>query len=284
VHEVKFETVLTAPLVHILALLAEVDLFRGWNRFVVESATLSRAARFTQTLYAASWIPPPFPDFDVCVRVRGHDAGEPAAALVMALVSVGDWAPPSRLTGAGDGDPPPPEPAAAARRHRTVVHEGSCIRLRPLAPDGNDRPRTHATLVARLDPRLPYVPAFLVTWFLKVLSPAVRRAVQAACEAWFAERGSERARKAGKFAGVLPARMAARAGEYGLVTTILERRVSKRGGLPDAPPRPSRAVRRRATLEGAVDSVRKAGADVLRRVSSAVGSPPGSPGRVVAAA
>ena len=91
-HEVKFETVLTAPLVHILALLAEVDLFRGWNRFVVESATLARAARFTQTLYAASWIPPPFPDFDVCVRVRGHDAGEPAAALVMALVSVGDWA------------------------------------------------------------------------------------------------------------------------------------------------------------------------------------------------
>ena len=43
-HEVTFETVLTAPLVHILALLAEVDLFRGWNRFVVESATLARAA------------------------------------------------------------------------------------------------------------------------------------------------------------------------------------------------------------------------------------------------
>lgn len=39
----------------------------------------------------------------------------------------------------------------------------------PVCADG--RPRTKGTVLAHLDPRVPFVPAFLVNFMLKVASP-----------------------------------------------------------------------------------------------------------------
>jgi hypothetical protein len=45
--------------------------------------------------------------------------------------------------------------------------------------------RTLGTIISHLDPHLPFVPAFLVTFVLKVLSPYAWRAMQKVMSDWF---------------------------------------------------------------------------------------------------
>ena len=79
-HAVKFEALLDAPLLHVVAMLAEIDMMPSWNKFCVDAAIVVRGAFGSVFVYSASWVPPPFPQFDVTVRVRAHDAGDPSPA------------------------------------------------------------------------------------------------------------------------------------------------------------------------------------------------------------
>ena len=45
--------------------------------------------------------------------------------------------------------------------------------------------RTRGTIISHLDPHLPFVPSFLVTFVLKVLSPYAWRAMQKVMSDWF---------------------------------------------------------------------------------------------------
>ena len=158
----------------------------------------------------------------------------------------------------------------------------------------------HATLAVSLDPRLPYVPRFLVAWVLRVLSPTVLRAVQRVMATWFEEevgvedggsprRAPEHALSRSrshptKHAGALTARIAARRPEYDAIQALVDARIEERGCvLPepqqrrelgagaDAPlPRGSTLLRRvSATAGDAVAAVARGSATLARRLSSA---------------
>lgn len=66
----------------------EFDLTHTWNRYVTESVILAEPSIFESTLYAASWLPFPFPDIDVVVAARGIDLADVSswAALVVTAI------------------------------------------------------------------------------------------------------------------------------------------------------------------------------------------------------
>lgn len=76
VHSFKFAADFNSPLEHILAMSREFDLTHSWNRYVTESVILSEPSIFESTLYAASWLPFPFPHIDVVVSARGIDLAD----------------------------------------------------------------------------------------------------------------------------------------------------------------------------------------------------------------
>jgi len=76
VHSFKFAADFNSPLEHILAMSREFDLTHLWNRYVLESLILAEPSVFQSTLYAASWLPFPFPHIDVVVEARGIDLAD----------------------------------------------------------------------------------------------------------------------------------------------------------------------------------------------------------------
>ena len=81
VHSFKFAADFDSPLDHILAMSREFDLTHTWNRYVTESIILSEPSIFESTLYAASWLPFPFPHIDVVVNAQGIDLAEVRSQL-----------------------------------------------------------------------------------------------------------------------------------------------------------------------------------------------------------
>ena len=308
-HTVRFEATLAAPLEHLLALCSEIDLSPGWNGFVVDAAVVARTAKFCSFYYASQWSPRPFPQMDSCVRVRGHDAYDTSAQG--AVVCLESW--PREVGGKGEGGEEeesddgsgarnrPNEkpfslnlPAAAAKRHRVLVLPGSCIVLAPIRPcPVTGAKRTRGTLLVTLDPRLPFVPSFLVAWVLRVL--ALKRGIDAVMASWFLEEGgaaadgaspprrrSPAALKAagGEMAAEMRRRLRSRPELYELAKRLVARHASERGGeLPASPerrrplPRTSNSVLRRSSSEAAAAA--DSSSSVLRRryFSSKAGIP-----------
>ena len=84
VHSFKFAADFNSPLEHILAMSREFDLTHLWNRYVLESIILAEPSIFQSTLYAASWLPFPFPHIDVVVEARGVDLADVSAPVCVA--------------------------------------------------------------------------------------------------------------------------------------------------------------------------------------------------------
>ena len=228
-HTVRFEATILAPLEHLLALCSEIDLAPRWNRFVVDAAVVARTAAFCSFYYASQWSPRPFPQMDSCVRVRGHDGYDSSARG--AVVCLESW-PREKAAGAGDdrGDKDPVSldlPAAAARRHRVLVLPGSCIVLAPIRPcPATGAERTRGILLVTLDPRLPFVPSFLVAWVLRVLAPSIKRGIDAVMASWFSPgEGGE-----GGFDGAAPGAAAAAAAAPGAAAAARTGRSGGGGG------------------------------------------------------
>ena len=62
----------------------EFDLTHTWNRYVTESIILAEPSIFESTVYAASWLPFPFPHIDVVVAARGIDLADVSFWAVLA--------------------------------------------------------------------------------------------------------------------------------------------------------------------------------------------------------
>ncbi len=76
IHSFKFSADFNSPLEHLLAMSREFDLTHIWNRYVLDSTILAEPSIFQSTLYAASWLPFPFPHIDVVVEARGIDLAD----------------------------------------------------------------------------------------------------------------------------------------------------------------------------------------------------------------
>jgi len=322
-HTVRFEATILAPLEHLLALCSEIDLAPRWNRFVVDAAVVARTAAFCSFYYASQWSPRPFPQMDSCVRVRGHDGYDSSARG--AVVCLESW-PREKAAGAGDdrGDKDPVSldlPAAAARRHRVLVLPGSCIVLAPIRPcPATGAERTRGILLVTLDPRLPFVPSFLVAWVLRVLAPSIKRGIDAVMASWFspgeggeggfdaaapgaaaaaaAAPGAAAAARTGRSGGggggeagvEMRRRLVNRPELYDLAKRLVARHAEERGGdLPASPARPVPPARTTAgTGSGGlwrssseIPAAAAAAGAALRRRSSTFSAVPASVSAVV---
>lgn len=195
VHSFKFAADFDSPLEHLLAMSREFDLTHIWNRYVLDSIILAEPSIFESTLYAASWLPFPFPHIDVVVQARGIDLADEDRCLLVLMNSPEDM---SSLTEA--------LPAAAAKRKRAEVLPGSCIRLQPLAPTASGQGRVRASVITHMDPHIKHVPAMLLNFVLKVMSPFIFSTIQKVLKSEFSSPDK-----------VLPTRMREKPELYGLV-------------------------------------------------------------------
>ena len=76
VHHIKMESTLPTPLERPLALAREFDLMSGWNPYVKDSSLLHAPTIWQSWVYAALWMPFPFPQIDTLAMGRGYDLSE----------------------------------------------------------------------------------------------------------------------------------------------------------------------------------------------------------------
>lgn len=79
VHHIKMESTLPTPLERPLALAREFDLMSGWNPYVKDSSLLYAPTIWQSWVYAALWMPFPFPQIDTLATGRGYDLSEASA-------------------------------------------------------------------------------------------------------------------------------------------------------------------------------------------------------------
>ncbi len=91
--------------------------------------------------------------------------------------------------------------------------------------------RTKGTVVTHMDPHLPYVPTFLVSWVLKVVSPYAWRSIQRVMSEWFdpAVFLAGPARKRSPHAGTHLERIASHPELYAVVQQRMEQYLSLEG-------------------------------------------------------
>ena len=174
VHHIKMESTLPTPLERPLALAREFDLMSGWNPYVKDSSLLYAPTIWQSWVYAALWMPFPFPQIDTLATGRGYDLSEASlcwhsvtwsrTSLLLLHSCTGRTAGSAVCIGAGSSAEPggdlgagaqedrsllvamesvteaelpagsQPIPAQAKRRKRATVVKGSSLRLEALPP------------------------------------------------------------------------------------------------------------------------------------------------------
>jgi len=132
-----------------------------------ESAILSDVSPAEVWVYASLWLPFPFSERDVIMHCQGVDLMKEEGCYVVLCDSPSEMPPATTAQ----------IPKGASGRERVKNCEGSCIKLTPLPPSADGKPRCHATMLVHNDPNMPHVPAFLVNFALNVLSPFVYKKI-----------------------------------------------------------------------------------------------------------
>ncbi|KAK9845253.1 hypothetical protein WJX81_001330 [Elliptochloris bilobata] len=169
-HTIKYSADVPAPLEHALALCVEYDLLSTWQSGVMLDTLILCSKAHSETFYGAIWTP--LMIFETLVEGHGHDLGEEQRCLMLTLQDAPEPLPPGVL----------PLPPATAKRKRGGVVRGTAILLEALPPGPGGGAVTQVRIIARLDPRLPFVPGFLISFLLKVVAPYVYRQVQQVLE------------------------------------------------------------------------------------------------------
>ncbi|KAK9842693.1 hypothetical protein WJX74_000794 [Apatococcus lobatus] len=176
IHSVRLEGTFATSIECLLAMGREFDLASTWNSYMLDSLILSEPSLFEATLYASNWLPFPFSPCDCIVHAKGYDLAQEDRSLFM-LMETPEQAP-EKLPGQ-------PLPAAYSKRKHTAMVSGSCMRMQPVQPGPDGKPRTKGSMLVHLDPKVSFVPSWLMTFILKVMSPfAYKQMVQVLEEAF----------------------------------------------------------------------------------------------------
>ncbi|KAG2447134.1 hypothetical protein HYH02_007880 [Chlamydomonas schloesseri] len=193
-HCFRARCTLDAPTEQITAVVREIDMMPTWNSYCTMSEVLRVRSMIDVAAYIAVWMPWPFEAVGLLVAASGADMYDEQGCLTIAF-STPD-----------SDDPTLPLPAAAAKHRKMRVLRPSCMSLRPVAAKAaGGAQRTETAVEMYVDPGIT-VPAFIISFVLKVLSPFVFGAVQKLLASAF---------KAAD--GPLPSRMRQRRELYGLV-------------------------------------------------------------------
>jgi hypothetical protein len=171
-HTMRAEGLIRAPLKNVAALLNEPDLFSSLFWFISDAEHHGMTGRFRSAARLQMYAPPPLSDRDVNVFGYAVDALDNDGCVLVV----------SRDLREGDGYPEAMAEdekravASASLVRRSVVRASvhySMVEMQPLSPHV-----TKIKLIANSDPKLAYVPIFLVNWSSRVMMRFALRVIE----------------------------------------------------------------------------------------------------------
>lgn len=171
-HSFRFEAIYDSPVSHLMAMNREFDLLSSWNKYSKDSAILAEIPPFQSVVYTAQYMPFPLTELDLVVHCQWSDVQE-EGAVVITLRDYSEEIPSPDVKAL---------PSRSSKRRRMKLLPGSASILQPYPCTADGRPRTKCIVVANLDPHVDYIPQFLVTFVLKVMSPFLYNATKRTLE------------------------------------------------------------------------------------------------------
>jgi hypothetical protein len=163
VHSIKIKATLEHHPARVISIPYEWDLLTQWNRFCLDAVKFCSDNPLEALVYGASWMFPPFKDFQACMRATGFDLSEEHGALLIAVRNA-------------DAHEHATLPAASSKRRWVLFLDDSYIVLKPLFLDDGSI-HTQAWLSVHLDPKIPGIPSAAVNWVLHVFAPYLFKAI-----------------------------------------------------------------------------------------------------------
>jgi len=157
-HSIKIKCLLEHPISHVVSIPYEWDLLPTWNKYAMDAIKFDGGDTYEALVYGASWMIPPFKDFQAFLKASGVDVSQEAGCLVIIVEDSQDEI--SR-----DYE----LPRKVSERRVVNFDEGSYIILRPVFEDRHVH--TDAVLCVHMDPHIKGVPAALVNFALHVFAP-----------------------------------------------------------------------------------------------------------------
>jgi hypothetical protein len=149
----RFEAILDIPLINVLTLLYEIDLYNEWIPFLTKSDMLSNVHRASKVVYIKASLPPPLADRDAFLYGFGVDHSNEDGSVMILAKSL-------------DTDP------ELMKRHKVDPSKTSknvkmdlnfaCFKIKPLGPN-----RCEMLGVANVDPKISFLPSRLLNWLVR---------------------------------------------------------------------------------------------------------------------
>ncbi len=177
-HSIKMHCKIKHHPARVVSIPYEWDLIRTWNRFCVDAVKFPTVDPHEALVYGASWMLPPFRDFQALLHTAGFDLSEEHRSVLIAVRNASEG-----LGGSVS------LPKAAKRRRWVEFLDYSYVVLTPVFchDKGGDDGTVHsaASICVHLDPRIPGVPSAVVNWVLHVFAPYLFQAMERALDNLF---------------------------------------------------------------------------------------------------
>lgn len=177
-HSIKIHCKIKHHPARVVSIPYEWDLITTWNRFCVDAVKFPTADPHAALVYGASWMLPPFRDFQALMQATGFDLSEEYGSLLIAVRNASDG-----LGGSVS------LPKGTKRRRWVEFLDQSYVVLTPVFYDGEGEGQgtvhSAASICVHLDPRIPGIPSVIVNWVLHVFAPYLFHAVERALDSLF---------------------------------------------------------------------------------------------------
>lgn len=175
-HSIKIHCNIKHHPARVVSIPYEWDLITTWNRLCVDAVKFRAVNPHEALVYGATWMIPPFRDFQALLQTSGYDLSEEHGSLLIAV----------RSASVGPGVS---LPMAAKRRRWVTFLDDSYVVLTPVFchDEGGDKVIVHsaASICVNLDPRIPGIPSAVVNWVLHVFAPYLLQAMERALDNLF---------------------------------------------------------------------------------------------------
>ena len=156
-HSIKIKAILEHEVKKVVSIPYEWDLLPYWNKYAMDAIKFNGSRAREAIVYGASWMIPPFKDFQAIMKASGFDVSEEYGSLVITIDDCESLAPTLAL------------PKKASERRIVNFLDGSYIVLKPVVQNGHEC--TDAVLSVHLDPHIRGIPSSMVNFVLHIFTP-----------------------------------------------------------------------------------------------------------------
>lgn len=149
----RFEAILDIPLLNVLALLYEIDLYSEWVPFLTQSEQLKSIHRASKVVYIKTSLPPPLADRDAFLYGIGVDYSVEDGSIMILAKSL-DTNPELMKRHQVD--------ASKTTKNVKMEMKFACFKIKPLG-----RNRCEMLGIANVDPKITFLPSRVLNWLVR---------------------------------------------------------------------------------------------------------------------